>query len=70
MFHVLRLGDRSGWEYVLRDSDALMAAFGTRIGHVVIVTCQRTPLNDQERAAVAALTDLGPRRTQLPSASR
>jgi hypothetical protein len=40
---------------VLQGTDAIVTAFGTRTGHPVIVTSQRTPLNDQEQAAVAAL---------------
>ena len=55
MFQVLLLAGRSGWEYVLHDIDAIVAAFGTRTGDAVLITSQRTPLNDQEQAAVAAV---------------
>ena len=55
MVQVLLLPDRSGWEYVLHDIAAIVAAFGTRTGHTVLITSQRTRLNDQEQATVAAL---------------
>jgi hypothetical protein len=43
MVQVLLLAGRSGWEYVLHDTTAIVAAFGTRTGHPVIITSQRTP---------------------------
>jgi hypothetical protein len=55
MFQVLLLAGRSGWEYVLHDIGAIVAAFGTRTGDAVLITSQRTPLNDQEQAALAAV---------------
>jgi hypothetical protein len=55
MFQVLLLPDRRDWEYVLHDIDAIVATFGTRAGHAMLITSQRTPLNDQEQATVAAL---------------
>src|SRR5690242_20155732 len=67
MFQVLLFVDRSRWEYVLHDSGAIVAAFGTRTGHAVLITSQRTRLTDQEQAAVADLRARRPRRTQRPS---
>ena len=67
VFQVLLLVDRSGWEYVLHDSGANLAAFGTCTGHVVLITSQRTRLTDQEQAAVADLRARSPGRIQRPS---
>lgn len=60
MLQILLIPGRNGWEYVLHDIDAIVAAFGTRTGDAVLITSQRTRLqrtrlDDQEQAAVAAV---------------